>query len=57
MKKTSTIIFVLCLYSFVSLADERMIAIQSTNYNTRSIVALPEATIEICIQQILNTTL
>lgn len=45
MKKIS-IIIILCLYSFASHADERRIPIQHTNYNTRSIVALPEATIE-----------
>ena len=45
MKKIS-IIIILCLYSFASHADERRIPIQYVDYNTRSIVALPEATIE-----------
>lgn len=45
MKKIS-IIIILCLYSFASHADERRIPIQYVDYNTRSIVVLPEATIE-----------
>ncbi len=46
MKKISIIIFALCFCSYVSQADEREIIIQSVDYNTRSIVILPEATIE-----------
>ena len=46
MKKISAIIFALCLYSFASHAYERRIPIQSVNTHTRSIVVLPEATIE-----------
>lgn len=46
MKKISITIFILCLYSFASHAYEREIPIKSVDYNTRSIVVLPEATIE-----------
>lgn len=46
MKKISIIIFILCLYSFASHADEREILIQSVNMDTRSISVTPEATIE-----------
>lgn len=45
MKRLSIIIFVLCLCSLASYADERDIPIQSVDANTRSISVLPEATI------------
>lgn len=45
MKRLSIIIFVLCLCSLASYADERDIPIKSVDYNTRSVVVLPEATI------------
>lgn len=48
MKRLSIIIFVLCLCSLASYADERdiPIQIQSVDTDTRSIVGTPEATIE-----------
>ena len=46
MKRLSIIIFVLCLCSLASYADERDIPIQSVDTDTRSIVGSPEATIE-----------
>ena len=46
MKRLSIIIFVLCLCSLASYADERDIPIQSVDTDTRSIVGTPEATIE-----------